>query len=110
MRVDELQLRQKATDVFNRLRGLRFGGFEELVGLPLAGLTSYQALFTGAGGDFTGAPLGTLAPGVGSDFVPGTGGEGNPGRGKLKVPHENVDLHHTIFSRRAAEGSGGEGL
>ncbi|CAJ1431382.1 unnamed protein product [Effrenium voratum] len=36
---------------------------KELVGLPLAGLTSYQALFTGAGGDFTGAPLGTLAPG-----------------------------------------------
>lgn len=32
----------------------------ESVGLPLAGLTSYQALFTGAGRDFTGAELGKL--------------------------------------------------
>lgn len=36
---------------------------EELVGLPLAGLTSYQALFTGAGRDFTGAELGKVSEG-----------------------------------------------
>lgn len=33
------------------------------VGLPLTGLTSYQALFTGAGRDFTGAELGKLESG-----------------------------------------------
>jgi len=32
-------------------------------GLPLAGLTAYQALFTGNGTDFTGAPLGDLKSG-----------------------------------------------
>lgn len=36
---------------------------EVAVGLPLAGLTSYQALFTGAGKDFTGADLGKLESG-----------------------------------------------
>lgn len=39
--------------------------FEQAAGLPLAGLTSYQALFTGAGGatDFQGGPLGNLQQG-----------------------------------------------
>jgi len=36
---------------------------KDLVGLPLAGLTAYQAIFTGAGRDFTGAELGKLGAG-----------------------------------------------
>ena len=36
---------------------------KDLVGLPLAGLTSYQAIFTGAGRDFAGAELGKLSAG-----------------------------------------------
>jgi len=37
--------------------------FEKVAGLPLAGMTSYQALFTGNGTDFTGKALGSLAAG-----------------------------------------------
>ena len=36
---------------------------ENAVGLPLAGLTSYQALFTGSASSFAGGKLGSLAPG-----------------------------------------------
>ncbi|CAE7037148.1 unnamed protein product [Symbiodinium sp. CCMP2592] len=36
---------------------------EEVVGLPLVGLTSYQVLFTGAGRDAAGTELGQLVPG-----------------------------------------------
>jgi len=39
------------------------GDAAALAGLPLAGLTSYQALFTGAGADFKGGPLGDLQAG-----------------------------------------------
>lgn len=36
---------------------------KDVVGLPLAGLTSYQAIFTGAARDFSGAELGKLEAG-----------------------------------------------
>jgi NADPH:quinone reductase-like Zn-dependent oxidoreductase len=36
---------------------------ETAAGLPLAGLTAYQALFTGAAASFTGTPLGKLSSG-----------------------------------------------
>lgn len=47
-------------DTVSKRQGL---SAEEVVGLPLAGLTSYQALFTGGGKSFAGEDLGKIAAG-----------------------------------------------
>lgn len=52
------------------------GDLRELAGLPLAGLTSYQALFTGAGSSFAGEPLGDCKPGTKVLILGAAGGTG----------------------------------
>lgn len=52
------------------------GDLKSLVGLPLAGLTSYQALFTGGGKSFAGEPLGDAKEGSKVLILGAAGGTG----------------------------------